>query len=787
MFGPGEGTEDVTTWEGAKAFCREKRGGGRLATQREWCAKKTGPGSLFGNLELTGDEWAPIWESRYNDNEWLQLGTWNNGDVASTCMTYDELYDIDEYVPIPTEPPLGVLCEQPSDCNGNVCTYSCELDDGYYPDSADCTARCHCEGGVGTWEKTVEEGIVWDPYCLNSDTLSNKHIPLSGTTGGCFHEARYVADNGYCTSDVPQTNRRLEEDVPTASPTIPVDPDFGTDPGKSPGESNYILCQRWYPVPDPPATCATVWGDPHIVSWDGLHFSAQGQGEFTLVKSLQSGLLMEARFERFEELQVTVTRAVKFTSPNADEPTVEVVMNGCRREYYVDGEYLKLDTLWQQLATDAAQHEKLKFRALRGDKRTFYFVDSGIQITVRRRRSTTMGCYLDVTICIPDDLKTEQIVGLLGTPNGDDTDDWVDETGLILPQGDLIWEDAFVYAKNWCIEGGSSFASDCGDACGHCDEEYDSTLEEQMKNVSPELLAVCGNNPACLIEGTLGDLDDAADSVVVLSEAAPELVISPIPIDGGNGGGGSGSIIGDPHIKTWTGEKYDYHGICDLVMLQNSDFESGLGMDIHIRTKRTMSWSYISSAVLRIGEETLEIMGGYEDKYWINGVEGGDLRELSGFAVVHRVENSNIREFRVELNYEGYLHFKTFKEMIMVSFENASTGNFGSSRGLLGSFGEGEKYARDSLTVMEDVNEFGQEWQVRADEDKLFHNSEGPQAPDKCEVPSSQALRRRLLDSTMTVEDAHAACFGVHLEDFGNCLFDVLTTNDVEIAGAYLL
>jgi cysteine-rich repeat protein len=58
-------------------------------------------------------------------------------------------------------------------------------------------------------------------------------------------------------------------------------------------------------------------------------------------------------------------------------------------------------------------------------------------------------------------------------------------------------------------------------------------------------------------------------------------------------GGGS---QGDPRFKTWRGKHFDYHGECDLVLLHSSAFESGLGLDVYIRTKIRRDMSYISSA-----------------------------------------------------------------------------------------------------------------------------------------------------------------------------------------------
>ena len=74
------------------------------------------------------------------------------------------------------------------------------------------------------------------------------------------------------------------------------------------------------------------------------------------------------------------------------------------------------------------------------------------------------------------------------------------------------------------------------------------------------------------------------------------------------------AVFGDPHFKTWAGEFYDFHGVCDLVLIKNPEFKNGLGMHIHLRTTRTRMWSYVSSAAIRIGEDILEVIGGPEEK-----------------------------------------------------------------------------------------------------------------------------------------------------------------------------
>ena len=71
----------------------------------------------------------------------------------------------------------------------------------------------------------------------------------------------------------------------------------------------------------------------------------------------------------------------------------------------------------------------------------------------------------------------------------------------------------------------------------------------------------------------------------------------------------------------WSGEKYDFHGGCDLVLLHDDSFAHGLGITIHIRTKERYGYSYIETAAVRIGEDTLEVSSyGF---YMVNGVSEG--------------------------------------------------------------------------------------------------------------------------------------------------------------------
>jgi len=258
------------------------------------------------------------------------------------------------------------------------------------------------------------------------------------------------------------------------------------------------------------------------------------------------------------------------------------------------------------------------------------------------------------------------------------------------------------------------------------------------------------------------------------------------------------AVFGDPHFKTWAGEYYDFHGVCDLTLIKNPEFENGLGMDIHVRSTRMGIWSYISSAAIRIGNDTLEIVGGRGDtKFWINGVPGenseisnaNDETELtstiSGYPIIFKQINKKQREFVVKLGKGDKIVFNTWNTFVGVHIRKANKEHFQKSVGLMGSFPEGLKLARDNTSIIDDLDVFGQEWQVLASEPKLFHNIEGPQHPIGCEIPTNMEMRRRLGESTVTIEEAKKACANVNADVTDLCVFDIMATGDESMVGAY--
>lgn len=243
----------------------------------------------------------------------------------------------------------------------------------------------------------------------------------------------------------------------------------------------------------------------------------------------------------------------------------------------------------------------------------------------------------------------------------------------------------------------------------------------------------------------------------------------------------------------WSGRKFDFHGGCDLVLVQNPDFNDGQGLYIHIRTKIQRWWSYVDSAVVQIGDDTLEVMGGVENKrYFVNGQPGEKLDEggmmpftIGGYHVRYRHLNDKQFQFKIFLGSDQNIVLKAVKDFMRVDVGNPTVESFGTSVGLMGSFEGDEMLARDGVTVLNHPDEFGKEWQVLHSEPVLFHNVEGTQHPVTCAMPIAVEDDRRRLEGSISREQAEIACTKVFPDEMKDCVYDVMATNDVDMAGAF--
>ena len=234
-------------------------------------------------------------------------------------------------------------------------------------------------------------------------------------------------------------------------------------------------------------------------------------------------------------------------------------------------------------------------------------------------------------------------------------------------------------------------------------------------------------------------------------------------------------------------------GACDLVLVKNPDFAHGLGLDVHVRTKIKTWWSHIDTAVVRIGSDTLEVQGGTNTAtYWINGVKhdlpehDGELEAtIGGNKILHSNMSKKTKKFRINAARGVWISLQTFNDFVRANVRaDEKIGNMNGAVGLMGAYPSGKMLDREGELVT-DHDEFGKEWQVRATEAKLFHSAEGVQHPQECQMPDAASKQsRRLGESLITEEEAELACSRVPSEHMDNCVFDVLATNDKDMAGS---
>eukprot|EP00980_Cylindrotheca_fusiformis_P029088 scaffold22714_cov155-Cylindrotheca_fusiformis.AAC.5 len=307
-----------------------------------------------------------------------------------------------------------------------------------------------------------------------------------------------------------------------------------------------------------------------------------------------------------------------------------------------------------------------------------------------------------------------------------------------------------------------------------CDEKYARTWLFKVPNDEGGSCDICSAPP------TSGPTSFPSSSPTSIAPPPPS------PISGSNG---------DPHFKTWKQEHFEYHGQCDLVLTRDPEFADGLGLDVHIRTKLVRFWSYVKSVAIRLGNDILEIEGAAEPEfgvtnYWINLEPVGELTTLGGFPVTHSIITRTKRKFEIDLSskYPGQkIVVFAFKEFLRVDFDNGSAEAFGNTVGMLGNFTTGQTLARDGDTVMDDFTLFGSEWQVLPSENMMFHEISDPQFPKKCIEPEDpRGQRRRLDENGLQEEEAEKACAGISDPlDRKDCVYDVLATQDIDMAGAY--
>jgi len=253
----------------------------------------------------------------------------------------------------------------------------------------------------------------------------------------------------------------------------------------------------------------------------------------------------------------------------------------------------------------------------------------------------------------------------------------------------------------------------------------------------------------------------------------------------GNGGG-----YGEPHFRMWnSAEWFDYHGECDLVLVDNPALSSGSSLKIHVRTKIQSWYSFIFQAAISIDDQVLEMKR--NKQFWLNGksldeppanFSGYPMESLSDSIWCHAKHCEGAVIQKLDLGSDGHIVFTIWKGFIYVHV-SADSG-FWDSVGILGRRDKPGMFARNGSQLFE-TQAYAEDWQVRNYE-KIFMEDRYPQHPNPCIPPPSVHVSRRMGHDTPLRRMAGDAC-SVISEDGPRqaCIFDVWATGDFDLVSPY--
>ena len=247
--------------------------------------------------------------------------------------------------------------------------------------------------------------------------------------------------------------------------------------------------------------------------------------------------------------------------------------------------------------------------------------------------------------------------------------------------------------------------------------------------------------------------------------------------------GGTSSGIGDPHFESWSKQKYDFQGICDLVLLHSVEYGNFSGLDINIRTSEKDDTSYISTAVVKIGDDKIEI---HEDgSYYFNDVWNVPLPDtFSDSMLSYTIVDGWLPQWTITSPRGGVIFIQIFNVMVDIKLSGFLNETLADSRGLMGDFKTGFLVGRSGKWMF-DVEAFGAEWQVRDFEPMLFHDKRVPQYPNKCQMPDPDAVEERIAElSRVELNAANASCKGTG-KYYKACVLDTRLTGNMETGKYY--
>ncbi|XP_028273444.1 sushi domain-containing protein 2-like [Parambassis ranga] len=197
-------------------------------------------------------------------------------------------------------------------------------------------------------------------------------------------------------------------------------------------------CRRYKPP-----SSAVVFGDPHFITFDGVSYSFNGKGEYTLVTSKIKSLTIQGRTEPVNE----TIKATQITSVAMKEELSDVI------EVRLDSGHVSLEVLHNQKSLSFTEqswmdlHGVFLFSPSPTNVTVMFSSGAGVEVRLREGTMTT-------TVLLPEEFK-DSTLGLFGMMNGDAKDDLTLSNGQLVRNPNNV-EEVFSFGASWAVSNNSA-------------------------------------------------------------------------------------------------------------------------------------------------------------------------------------------------------------------------------------------------------------------------------------------------------------------------------------------